>query len=133
MTWFRVDDSFVGHPKATGLSNDSLATWTRAGDWSAWQLTDGMAPAGLLTVFAGNAADPEACARDLVDRRLWETADDGWQFHDWADWNPTREEVLVEAQAGRRAPPPVSGAQARPAHRTRDQRRDRGGRPGRHA
>jgi len=95
--WFKVDDSFWGHPKATGISNDSLATWTRAGNWSAWQLTDGAVPVGMLRVCAGDAEDPEAVAADLVDRRLWEVSDDGgWLFHDWPDYNPTRAQVLAK-------------------------------------
>jgi hypothetical protein len=99
MVWFRVDDTFYGHPKATGLSNDSLATWTRAGNWSGWQLTDGAVPREMLAQFAKDAADPDAVARDLVNRRLWETAEEGWQFHDWADYNPTREQVLAKRKA----------------------------------
>jgi hypothetical protein len=96
MTWFRVDDSFYGHPKAVGLSNDSLATWTRAGEWSAWQLTDGAVPREMLPALSGDAADPEGVVRDLLHRRLWEPAAEGWQFHDWLDWNPSREAVLAK-------------------------------------
>lgn len=98
--WFRVDDSFLTHPKTEGICNDTLAMWLRAGDWSAWQLTDGRVPRSLLWLFAGNAADAEGTARDLVDRRLWENnGGDGWQFHDWADWNPTRAQVTARRKA----------------------------------
>jgi hypothetical protein len=101
VVWFRVDDTFLGHPKAVGLSNDALATWTRAGDWCAWQLTDGAFERGQLREFAGDAADPEAVAADLLRRRLWEPgAEDGLvQFHDWGDWNPTRAQVLAKRKA----------------------------------
>jgi hypothetical protein len=101
VVWFRVDDTFLGHPKAVGLSNDALATWTRAGDWCAWQLTDGVFGRGQLAEFAGDADDPGAVAADLMRRRLWEPgADDGLvQFHDWADWNPTRAQVLAKRKA----------------------------------
>jgi len=115
--WFKVDDSFFGHPKAANISNDSLATWTRAGNWSAWQLTDGSVPVGMLRLCAGDADDPEAVAADLVDRRLWEIGDGGWQFHDWSDYNPTRDQVLskrkLDAERKRRVlnarRDPVSG------------------------
>jgi hypothetical protein len=92
MTWFRVDDSFYGHPKAVKLSNDSLATWTRAGEWCAWQLTDGVFPRSMLPEFAGDAQDPDAVADDLLDRRLWEPSarPDHLVFHDWDQWQPTR-------------------------------------------
>ena len=99
--WFRVDDTFLGHPKAVGLSNDALATWTRAGDWCAWQLTDGVFERDQLAEFAGDADDPDAVAAELLRRRLWEPgADDGQvQFHDWGDWNPTRAQVLAKRKA----------------------------------
>lgn len=100
--WFRVDDTFLGHPKAVGLSNDALATWTRAGDWCAWQLTDGAFGRDQLAEFAGDADDPDAVAADLLRRRLWEPgAEDGQvQFHDWTDWNPSRAKVLARRKAG---------------------------------
>lgn len=100
MVWFKVDDTFYGHPKAAGMSNDALATWTRAGNWSGWQLTDGAVPADLARTLTGDAADPEAVLRDLVRRELWETADDGYQFHDWSDYNPTREQVMTKRKKG---------------------------------
>jgi len=102
VAWFRVDDTFLGHPKAVGLSNDALATWTRAGDWCAWQLTDGVFERGQLAEFAGDADDPDAVAAELLRRRLWEPgADDGQvQFHDWTDWNPSRAKVLARRKAG---------------------------------
>jgi hypothetical protein len=102
VVWFRVDDTFLGHPKAVGLSNDALATWTRAGDWCAWQLTDGAFGRDQLAEFAGDADDPDAVAADLMRRRLWEPgADDGQvQFHDWTDWNPSRAKVLARRKAG---------------------------------
>jgi hypothetical protein len=107
MTWFRVDDSFYGHPKAVKLANDSLATWTRAGEWCAWQLTDGVFPRSMLPEFAGNADDPDAVADDLLDRKLWELSlvPGHLVFHDWGDWNPTRAQVLKrrKADADRRA------------------------------
>jgi hypothetical protein len=97
--WFRIDDTFLFHPKAAGLSNDSLATWARAGDWCGWQLTDGVVPRELLTMLAGDAADPAWVAADLVRRNLWEGAPGGWLFHDWSDWNPTRAQVLARRAA----------------------------------
>jgi len=100
VVWFRVDDSFFGHPKAVKLSNDSLATWARAGQWCAWQLTDGVFARSQLEDFTGDADDPAAVALDLLDRRLWEPADDAehLRFHDWPDWQQTREQVLAKRQ-----------------------------------
>ena len=99
--WFKVDDTFYDHPKAVGLSNDSLATWTRAGDWCAKQLTDGVLSLEQLPTFAGDADDPEAVRRDLFDRRLWEPGPEPAtvQFHDWLDYNPSRAQVLAKRKS----------------------------------
>jgi len=101
MAWFRVDDSFQGHPKAVGISNDSLATWTRGGQWCAWQLTDGVFQRAQIAGFAADAVDPDAVERDLVHRRLWEAGPEPGtlQFHDWEDWQPTREQVITRRKA----------------------------------
>src|SRR5215831_11747199 len=101
MAWFRVDDSFQGHPKAVGISNDSLATWTRGGQWCAWQLTDGVFARAQIAGFAADAVDPDAVERDLVHRRLWEAGPEPGtlQFHDWEDWQPTRQQVLTRRKA----------------------------------
>lgn len=94
--WFKVDDTFWGHRKAAGITNDALATWLRAGNWSSWQLTDGAIPRAMLLQCAGDATDAEAVAAELVDRTLWEEEATGWQFHDWSDYNPTRAMVMAK-------------------------------------
>jgi hypothetical protein len=101
--WFKVDDTFYDHPKAVGMSNDSLATWTRAGDWCSRQLTDGVFAREQLPGFAGDADDPDAVLRDLVLRRLWEPGPEAEQvrFHDWAQWQPTRAQVLDKRKKDR--------------------------------
>lgn len=89
MTWFKIDDTLWGHPKwiATGLAARGL--WATAGSWSAAQLTDGFIPAHLLPMLGGRTRD----AVELVARGLWETADGGWRFHDWSEYQPTRADV----------------------------------------
>lgn len=107
MTWFRVDDSFYDHPKAIA-AEPALGLWLRAGCWSAKQLTDGFIPASMLHTFKATTRK----AQILVDARarpggagLWVPTLDGWQFHDWDDYQPSRIEVQDKrskrAEAGR--------------------------------
>ncbi|MFI6819741.1 hypothetical protein ACIBJE_02165 [Micromonospora sp. NPDC050187] len=92
MTWFKVDDSFYDHPKAFDASDAAIALWLRAGTWSARNLTDGFVPTGML---ARLSTTPDAAAGELTARGLWKKARGGYRFHDWADYQPTREEATA--------------------------------------
>jgi len=89
MTWFRVDDKFWGHPKQTALPAGAVALWVRAGSWSADQLTDGRVPEHMVLMLGAKRRD----AQQLVTAGLWAVVDGGYQFHEWTEWQPTREEV----------------------------------------
>lgn len=91
MTWFKVDDSFYDHPKVFDASDAAIALWTRAGSWAARNLTDGFVPHGLLARLSTNA---EAASKELLDRGLWQRMRGGYLFHDWAEYQPTREKVI---------------------------------------
>jgi hypothetical protein len=104
VTWFRIDDSFVGHPKVVALATvagkhrkGALALWTLAGAWSSRHLTDGFVPSGVLSMLGGTPAE----ARALVAAELWDVVPDGFQFHDWSDWNPLRSHVEEKRKATR--------------------------------
>lgn len=90
MTWFKVDDCFALHPKAMSAGNAAIGMWVRAGAWSAQQLTDGFIPDTIIGTLGG-----KPLARRLVKAGLWVPMDGGYQFHDWGDWQPTREKVLT--------------------------------------
>jgi hypothetical protein len=89
MTWFKVDDQFWGHPKQTGLPKGAVCLWVRAGSWSANLLTNGFVPAHMVAMFGCSKSD----ARALVASGLWLDVDGGYQFHDWTEYQPTREQV----------------------------------------
>lgn len=111
MTWFKVDDSFYDHPKVFDAPDCAVALWTRAGTWSARNLTDGFVPAGMPARLCD---DPDTAVRELVRRGLWTRTSRGYQFHDWSDYQPSKEKTLEvrskRAAAGRR------GGQARAAN-----------------
>lgn len=89
MTWFKVDDNLAFHPKVLAAGNTAMGLWVRAGAWSSDQLTDGHIPAAMLPAFGARKADAER----LVTAGLWSQEDDGYQFHEWLDRNPSRAEV----------------------------------------
>lgn len=96
MTWFKVDDGFADHPKVDALLTSkhgaaALALWTLAGSWCAKHLTDGAVPSSRV----GRFGIPHAtlAAAELVRVGLWRVSADGFVFHDWTTYQPTRESV----------------------------------------
>jgi hypothetical protein len=99
VTWFKVDDSFWGHPKRMACTPAALGLWVTAGSWAGQQLTDGTVPAHVLATLGGKPKD----AQILVNAGLWHAAGhdcpkcpaiaNGYLFHDWQQWQPTRAKV----------------------------------------
>jgi len=112
MTWFKIDDSFYDHPKVYDAPDCAVALWTRAGAWSARNLTDGFVPTGMPARLCD---DPDTAVKELVRRGLWTRASGGYRFHDWHIYQPSKEAVenlrLKRAEAGRR------GGKAKAANR----------------
>ncbi|MBO0880330.1 MAG: hypothetical protein J2P17_08245 [Mycobacterium sp.] len=96
MAWFKVDDKLAFHPKTLAAGNAAIGLWIRAGSWSRAQQTNGHIPKTMIHPLGGKPAD----AKRLVDCGLWETDQDGYQFHDWHDYQPTEEEEAA-ARANR--------------------------------
>jgi hypothetical protein len=96
VTWFKVDDSFYDHPKVFDAPDCAMALWTRAGCWAARNLTDGFVPSGMPARLCD---DPDTAVKELVRRKLWLRVKDGYRFHDWVRYQPTRESVHHERDA----------------------------------
>jgi hypothetical protein len=129
VTWFKVDDSFYRSAKVRKLGNKrvpAVGLWTLCGGWSADNLADGFVPWEVITDWDAR----RSLAKELIRVGLWvETERDGeagCQFHDWHDWQPTRDQVIQrrKADAERKArwresrwspgdPPPENQSEAR--------------------
>ena len=88
ITWFKVDDGFWSHPKTATLSDAAVTLWVRAGAYSCQHLTDGVIARPVLRLVG-----TEAAATELVDAGLWLDHPEGWTFHDWGDYQETRDAV----------------------------------------
>lgn len=95
MPWFKVDDTFWGHPKRLACPMSALGLWVAAGSWSAQQLTDGFVPAHVLTVLGGKPKDAAA----LVTAGLWVETEGGYRFHEWEQRQPSADEVRADRAA----------------------------------
>lgn len=106
--WFKVDDKFHEHRKIRRLGKDkapAVGVWTLCGAWAADHLTDGFVPDEIV-----DRHDPgHLYAERLVRVGLWFRAEhqgeEGYQFHEWDEHQPTREQVLdrrrKRSEAGR--------------------------------
>lgn len=98
MTWFKLDDSTYDHPKLVQLSDAAFRLWIRAGTYSARYLTDGLVTQSTLRVLQAKSKHCD----ELWTAGLWErVTDGGYRFHDWHDYQPTRESVLAAREAER--------------------------------
>jgi hypothetical protein len=106
MAWFKVDDGFHHSAKVLSIPRDiraeALGAWIIAGTWSADNMTDGFIPTGVLFDWPISGKATEA----LTTAGLWILVDGGVQFHDWCEYQPTREQLesksKVRAEAGAR-------------------------------
>lgn len=95
MTWFKVDDGFWSHPKTLTLSHRAVALWTRAGSYCGKHLTDGYVAANVLPLLQAEPSD----ADELVRNGLWRACDGGWAFHDWIEYQDTKDAIQRRREA----------------------------------
>lgn len=111
MGWFKVDDQLAFHQKAVIAGNAAMGLWVRAGSWSCAQLTDGFIAKAMANAMA-NECDADA----LVLAGLWDEVEGGYQFHDWAEFQPSAEDEREKRKA--RSLAGKKGAAARWSNKT---------------
>lgn len=99
MSWFKVDDSFYDHPKFVDVPNAAIGLWVKSGAWCGKHLTDGVIPASQVKLFKGTDSQVKA----LISAGIWveDRSENGtkvYRFHDWIEYQPTREQKLKERE-----------------------------------
>ena len=101
MPWGRMDDKFHRNPKVRELrrrkgGREALGVWVY---WWSWCLDDpnltGLVPGTELS------REDEKAAALLVDVGLWDRDGDDFQFHDFAEYNPKRDDIEKKRAADR--------------------------------
>ncbi|MFJ3037760.1 hypothetical protein [Streptomyces tendae] len=95
MPWVKLDDRFPSHRKVALLSDRAFRLHVSAICWCSENLTDGRIADRELPLVA-KIRGVKATAQALADAGLWDRTDDGWEIHDYLDFNPSREQVLAE-------------------------------------
>lgn len=105
MSWVKVDDQMTRHPKWLSLGKDRLpcqGLWLDGMCYASGYLTDGLVPDAAIPPGA------QKLAERLVEAGLWDRTEDGYEIHDYHDYQPTRAEVL-ERRAARSAAGQLGG------------------------
>lgn len=97
MSWAKVDDMLAMHPKVMRAGNEALGLWVRSLSWSVAHLTDGAVPHDLVAMLGAR----QETADRLVSAGLWHETFDGYEFHDWAEYQFTRERVVNQRETNR--------------------------------
>jgi hypothetical protein len=92
VSWIRLDDQFVDHPKIVGLSDSAFRLYIGGISYASRQLTDGILKRAVIKTLVG-IRYPVKAARELVNAGLWEVCDDGWRIHDYLDYQPSAAEI----------------------------------------
>jgi hypothetical protein len=123
MTWAKLSDTLHTHPKTDAAGLEALGLWAVCMSWSSYILTNGFVPTATLHRLANGARAGNHLAAKLVSAGFFHEASSpcpmghahcdllrvsapGWRFHDWSDYNPTKEEVEQDrarrSESGRR-------------------------------
>lgn len=95
MPWVKLDDRFPSHRKIALLSDRAFRLHVSAMCWCAENLTDGHIGDRELALVT-RVRGVKATAQQLEDAGLWDRTEDGWEIHDYLEYNPSREQVLIE-------------------------------------
>lgn len=97
MTWVKIDDGFMDHPKIEALPRDSVCLHLAGICFSARTLSDGFVPADRVRRLQDRVT--RRMVNDLVRVGVWLEVDGGYQIKDYLEYNPSRAKVLTSRAA----------------------------------
>jgi hypothetical protein len=96
VTWLRIDDSFVDHPKLHALSDAAYRAVTRSWGYAAKHETDGRIPESIAREYTRSSRKVLA---ELVDCGLWKQNGTGYVIHNFNKRNPTKSDLDARRHA----------------------------------
>lgn len=97
MTWVKLDDNFVDHPKVTKLSDGAFRMHLAGISHASRNLTDGRLDRHIPRRLTSSRR-PGQLVRELVESGLWDETENGYEIHDYLDFQPSRAEVIERRQ-----------------------------------
>lgn len=104
MTWVKLDDSFHSHPKprmAWGLSPASIGLHAFALSYAGNYETNGAVPAWFVESVIPDAAERQSALDALVTSGLWQRVGEGFEIHDFLEFNPSKEQLADKRKRDR--------------------------------
>ena len=99
MTWVKLDDSFISHPKIVQLSHKSIVLHIAGLSHCAVQLTDGIISKAAMPAVLGAARVTKAAIKDLIEHGVWLDQGEHYKIHDYLKYQESRETVLNRREA----------------------------------
>lgn len=103
LPWVRMDTAWYQNPKFLALMEDkkwrSISLYWGGVAWSGGQGQAGFVPYYALPIIQGTRKE----SNDLVEVRLWEHCDGGWNIHDWSEYQPSNEAHEARSKRAREA------------------------------
>lgn len=97
VTWVHVDDHLHAHPKfkaAWEREPAAVGLYLLALSHSGAYLTNGHVDTEFVSSWIRSARRRERTVGALVGCGLWTVDGDGWEIHDYLDYNESRDHVL---------------------------------------
>ena len=105
MVWVKLDDGFPEHAKMLAVGPLGLAMQVSALCYANRNLTDGFIPTAaakkLVDLDDIRGVAWKGIVKRLVDVGAWKEVPGGWQIHDYAEYQPTKAQVVDERRAAR--------------------------------
>lgn len=98
--WSRIEDTVPHHPKLVNAGPVASWLWICSLVYANRLLTDGKIETRVLPTL-GAISHPERAAKRLVEVGLWEVLPDGWQIHDYHDFNPHADDIKRKREKDR--------------------------------
>lgn len=92
MTWTKLDDKFVRHPKVAALGDGAFRLHVSGLCYCSEFETDGKLSFRALQLLTPSGPI-ESLVQELVAARLWEPNASGWEIHDYLIWNPSKTDL----------------------------------------
>lgn len=98
MSWVKLDDEFVEHPRVSSLSDKAFRLHVAGICHASRKLTDGHISTTDARVLLALTRTSSRHVAELLEAGAWTANGDGWEIHDYLDYNPTAEQVKEKRQ-----------------------------------
>jgi len=104
MPWANLDDQFPKHPKVVRLSDAAFRLHVSGICYCAQFATNGVIDGEVVSLLVPRFR--KATLDELLTKGQWLTHPDGYEIHDYLQWNRSREQIEAErerkSKAGRK-------------------------------